>query len=287
MWKYILGAVLTGLLSGAVRAEQILPDVLPTAPVLIEIPTGANTVGIGTGMLLSESNRVFLVTAAHVVFNMDSTNRLELLNPFATLTVYDRWLTNVVRITMDFGTLRNEGHVRRHPSHDVAVIWVGERRESTNAAGGIALYHCATSRKDGLQIVTFGSTVCTRLKDIQCGADVYILGYPTELLNNLTRREVDISRPLIRRGIVSQLNQITGKVIIDSGVYGGNSGGPTFVVEHVGLGVTSFKLAGLITQFVPVFTRTAPQIGVTNNCLVNSGYGVVEPIDYALELMRQ
>jgi hypothetical protein len=51
--------------------------------------------------------------------------------------------------------------------------------------------------------------------------------------------------------------------------------------------MTSFKVAGLITQFVPVFTRIAPQLGVTNTNMINSGYGVAEPIDYALELMRQ
>ena len=115
----------------------------------------------------------------------------------------------------------------------------------------------------------------------------YILGYPVELLNNHMRSEVDFSRALIRRGIISQRNQQTGKLIIDSGVYGGNSGGPVLIVEHQTLDMTAYKIGGLITQFVPIVTRIAPDAGVTNSYLVNSGYGVAEPIDYALELMRQ
>ncbi len=291
MQKYILAAVLTSLLSGAVGAErqQILPDRLPTLPVRIEIPTGTNRVRTGTGMLLTESNKVFLVTAAHVLFNLESSNRLELLNRFGNLTAYGRSVDSItnVTMTMDFEALRNGGRVMRHPSHDVAVILAGFwDQKSTNGLASAQFNYCAGPLIDGFQFTSFPTSVCTRFKDLQGGSDVYILGYPSELLKNQMRSEVDFSVPLIRRGIVSQLNQGTGKLIIDSGVYGGNSGGPIFVVERSPSGI-SFKLAGLITQFVPVFTRTAPQIGLTNSFLVNSGYGVAEPMDYALELMRQ
>ncbi len=46
-------------------------------------------------------------------------------------------------------------------------------------------------------------------------------------------------------------------------------------------------VAGLVTQFIPIVTRTNSEVGVTNSIMVNSGYGVAEPIDYAFELMRQ
>jgi hypothetical protein len=98
---------------------------------------------------------------------------------------------------------------------------------------------------------------------------------------------VDFSHPLVRKGIVSQKNEHTGRYIIDSGVYGGNSGGPVLIAKPPRLGLIEYKLIGLITQFVPVDTRVAPGIGVTNSFLMNSGYSVSEPIDYALELIEQ
>ena len=127
------------------------------------------------------------------------------------------------------------------------------------------------------------------------GAETLILGYPTELvlrdspdetLKNLLESTVDFSSPLMRRGVISQKNQIKNLLIIDSGVYGGNSGGPVLVVSYTPTG-PMYLIAGIVTQFVPVKTRVEAEIGVTNSVMVYSGYTVAEPIDYALELMRQ
>jgi hypothetical protein len=109
-------------------------------------------------------------------------------------------------------------------------------------------------------------------------------------LNEQVPLEVDLTQPLIRKGIISQKNDNTGKLIVDSGVYGGNSGGPALVPNHqtnMPPNVTTYSIAGIVTQFVPYLTRIQPKIGITNEAIVNSGYSVVEPIDYALELMRQ
>lgn len=116
------------------------------------------------------------------------------------------------------------------------------------------------------------------------GTDSYILGFPVELLNDRFPLEVDFNYPLVRRGVISQKNQRTGKLIIDSAVYGGNSGGPVLVFNPSN---SLFMVAGLVTQFIPIVTRTNSEVGVTNSIMVNSGYGVAEPIDYAFELMRQ
>ncbi|MGA3285327.1 MAG: hypothetical protein ABSD57_12830, partial [Verrucomicrobiota bacterium] len=82
-----LSVFLSGTLT--VLAEQILPNELHCLPVLIEIPMKDNIhTGIGTGVFLNESNKIFLVTAAHVIFNFESTNKFELVNSAAMLSVF-------------------------------------------------------------------------------------------------------------------------------------------------------------------------------------------------------
>src|SRR5262249_18896712 len=79
-----------GLMCGItapLSAEQVLPHNLPSLPVLIQIPV-PNATHYGTGIFLTDSQSVFLVTAAHVIFNPESTNKTQLNGPEATLFAY-------------------------------------------------------------------------------------------------------------------------------------------------------------------------------------------------------
>lgn len=279
---------------GVVSAEQVLPVDLHGMPVLIMIPSpkDVNVADCGTGVYLSFSNRIFLVTAAHCIFNIFSTNTTELINSRAIISSFNVKgdPSTKYSLLLDLNRLKQQGLIKRHATHDLAAIWLATMKHPfTNET-------VVNVPVDGVQGLVppkaFWETwppdsLCT-MTNVSDGAEVYILGYPVELFQNGSKLPVavDFDSPLIRKGIVSQKNQKTGKLIIDSGVYGGNSGGPVLVVDHPALGVTSFKIAGLITQFVPYETRVAPEAGITNSDMVNSGYGVAEPIDYALELMR-
>jgi len=286
MRSLILSVFLVGTLISFTASSEVLPDDLHSMPVLIEIPLQDKIHSeYGTGIYLSESNKVFLVTAAHCIFNVFSTNKSELINTNAKLSVFIRGKdsTDKHQLDLNLKKLMDDGFVRRHSTHDVTVIQIGIIGTNRFIVWGDAVRSLSTG-----DFITWDvSESCKTLKDIPDGNETYILGYPVELLNNQVQPEVDFSYPLIRKGIISQRNQRTGKLIIDSGVYGGNSGGPVLVVGHQSLDVTSYKVGGLITQFVPIMTRIAPQIGVTNSNLVSSGYSVAEPIDYALELMRK
>ena len=287
----ILSVFLFGTLFPLTVSSQVLPDDLHCMPVLIQIPLQDNVhSSYGTGVFLDESNKVFLATAAHVIFNVNSTNKLELINSVAILTVFARGKdsTNKSMLLLNLKQIMDKGLLKRHSTHDVAVIQVGyDTPRDTNGNISIVWESGVSSLSTNLIVTWPPGESSKTFKDIPDGNETYILGYPVELLNTSIPQEVDFSYPLIRKGIISQRNQKTGKLIIDSGVYGGNSGGPVLIVEHPSLDITSYKLCGLITQFVPIMTRIAPQIGVTNSDLVSSGYSVAEPIDYALELMRQ
>ena len=192
--------------------------------------------------------------------------------------------------SLDLKLLADEGAIKRHATHDVAVIRI--------AVLGVTLTNGLSemSMLGGVNVLSPKEQTCTSFDiedagtlfdNVLDGSDSYILGYPVELLNTGFPIEVDFNFPLIRKGVISQRNRNTRKIILDSGVYGGNSGGPVLMVQHRSLAVTSYRVVGLVTQFVPVSTRMFPQVGITNSVYVNSGYSVVEPIDYALELMNQ
>lgn len=276
-----------------VSAQPVLPETLHTMPVLIQIPFRDNTNcnHIGTGIFLGESHIVSIVTAAHVLFNVYSTNALELLNSNAVLSYFKRANDSTTKgeINLNLDTLLDQGRIKRHSTHDVAAILLGfdNKTTETNGAWPFITFD-GVNLNDNLFLSLNPTDHCKTLENIEDGSETYILGYPVDLLNNdLMHSEVDFSYPLIRKGIISQKNRKTGRLIIDSGVYGGNSGGPVIVVEHPKAQLTIFKVCGLVTQFVPVMTKIIPQVGVTNSDLVNSGYSVAEPIDYAIELLRQ
>lgn len=279
-----------------VYGDQILPDGFKSLPILIEIPDkdNPNDFHCGTGIYLVESNKLFLVTAAHVLFNFNSTNRMELINSNATFTSFspDPKEKQKFILSVDLKGLQSWQCLLRHPSHDVAVIFLGYAPLADPKhpdIGFVNQYNKFIRLKSDYRM-QFGEyaadEACILSTNILDGADTYLFGYPVDFSSQPLAAEIDVYSPMLRRGIISQKNTITSKLIIDSGVYGGNSGGPVLIVSHEGF-TTRIQDGGIITEFVPFATKLIPQIGVTNSDLVNSGYSVAEPIDYTIELMNK
>jgi hypothetical protein len=293
MRKLFLLFLLGTLFSLTAWGQPAFLDQLCCMPVLIQIPLLDKIHSSdGTGVYLEESNRLFLVTAAHCIFNVGSTNSTELINSNALLSSLPGGTNIAGRATLflDLNLLTRSGKIKRHKVHDVAIIEIG-----TNITG-ISQIGC----NPGVVLLSPGffpvqwdtKATCKTFEDVSPGSDSYVLGYPVNLieaLSNGQQSEIDFSSPLIRKGVISQKNNFTRKLIIDSAVYGGNSGGPVLIVEHPSLGAVRFSIVGIIIQYVPaeasveLRTSTSP----TASIIVNSGYGVAEPIDYALELIRQ
>jgi V8-like Glu-specific endopeptidase len=289
MRNFILSVILSGILVPfTVLSQTIPPTELHAVPVQMKFIDGTP---VGTGLYFLESNKQFLVSAAHCIFNVLSTNTSELLHSQLVITSLitndNTRLTNLLYLNLT--QLQQDGRIQRHSSHDVAVIyWADESTNHTTFTSCNGAYF----RQSG-QMLDAETNACVLFTNVPDGCETLILGYPSELLTpakqwltSALQSQVDFEYPLYRKGIISQKNRLTRKLIIDSGVYGGNSGGPVFIMQHPSFDTTAFKLVGIITEFVPTETRTNPQWGVTNSILVNSGYGVVEPIDYAIDLMR-
>lgn len=116
--------------------------------------------------------------------------------------------------------------------------------------------------------------------DVLIGNDAIIFGYPTSL-SIKEAPQIDVNRPLLRKGIVAGVNMQTHSIILDCPVYFGNSGGPAVEIDHLPFGGEIVKMIGVVLQYVPYQDG-----GMTFLIRANSGYSVVTPMDYVLKLVQ-
>lgn len=273
------------------RSVEPVPENIPFIPVMLQVPLPNGQSSVGGGVFLGYSNKDFLITVAHNIFNLESTNREELLGQVLVISaaISINGTTNLGNLILPLSRLQSEGCIKRDPTNDVAVVLLGSNHERPDKSHYVLWEHGVVSLALVGDFIFWGAPqMCRLFDDIPDGSEAYVFGYPMELLKTgqAVNDDVDFLSPLIRRGIISQRNKKKHKLIIDTGVYGGNSGGPVMIVQHFENGM-SFRIGGIISRFVPVLTRTNYDAGITNSVLVYSGYGVAEPIDFALELMKQ
>ena len=123
----------------------------------------------------------------------------------------------------------------------------------------------------GIQFEDF-SGYTQRSSDVLVGNEVYIFGYPTSLSIS---PEIDIKKPLLRRGVVAGKNETFKTIILDCPAFYGNSGGLVLEIEDTSITRTEYRAIGIIIRFIPFFK------GWTEN----SGYSIAEPMDGLIELL--
>jgi len=118
------------------------------------------------------------------------------------------------------------------------------------------------------------------------GNDVLLFGYPVSLAL-VPNPKIDFSRPLLRRGIVAGEDLAQHSIILDCPSYEGDSGGPVIEVDTVSAFERSFLIIGVMDSFVPsVDILKSEHFGYSNTTVENSGYSIITPMDYVLELMK-
>ncbi len=121
-YVFLMALVSMAPLEGlAVRA---IPDDNLAYPVLVSLDTGSK----GSGFFLSTGTSVYLVTAAHVLFEDSSWN---LRGRQVELLCYskkpDETGKNIIRL--DLPVLVTEKRIRKHSTEDVAVVYVADVEE--------------------------------------------------------------------------------------------------------------------------------------------------------------
>lgn len=254
----------------AQKLNRALPDDNLAYPVLITLKNSA-----GSGFYINTNTAVYLVTAKHVLFD----NAGKSLEPTFELLSYSKNISDLTpdSFTVDTMALQRE-NIKQHPSQDVAVVKLFSKDpNSTNMVTALPGITIHTVARDG--ILGVGLENVGKFDDVLIGNDVMLLGYPTSLgLQNMP--QIDLHRPLLRKGIVAGLNVQTHSIILDCPAYFGNSGGPVVEVDEIGFGKKT-RIIGVMNQYVPYADG-----GKTFLIMANSGYSIATPMDYVLELIN-
>ena len=251
-------------------AIRALPDDNLALPVLITFKNST-----GSGFYVKPTKDVYLVTAKHVLFGADG----KILEPSFDLLSYSKDLSdqtpNVITVDGD----KAGANIIKHPSEDIAVVELFT--DSPIHSGQAIALEGVTVRglaKDG--IVEAGLDTIKRFSHVLTGNEVFLLGFPTSLgLQSLP--EIDIYRPLLRKGIVAGQNQQTHSIILDCPAYFGNSGGPVIEADQESLVTRRFHIVGVVSKYVPYDDG-----GKTFFIRANSGYSIATPMDYVLDLIK-
>jgi hypothetical protein len=271
--------------ANTVRAQRSIPEDNLAYPVLIEVPGE-----LASGFYLNTNTSMYLVTAKHIIFD-PQTGRVR-SGPM-TLLSYPRDPkesgTNVILV--DMAALWQAGEIKGHPTADVAVVRISDfvksapdkdhpGAQATRFIPGIAVRTAAPSGFLGVDIKAL-----RKYEEVLVANNVLLFGYPTSLgIPELP--QLDPLRPLLRSGIVAGLNPNGKSIIIDCPSYPGNSGGPVVEADRTAFSAT-FNVIGVVSQFVPFEEKSINYpIAYQNVNISNSGYTIVTPMDFVLELVK-
>jgi hypothetical protein len=285
-WSAFAVVALTFALANPAQARRMMPDDNLAYPVLIMLKNkSGSTLGFGSGFYFMANGAEYLVTAKHVIQSGlpdEKTHQAEVDDLVLGLVSYSKDQPTQQRIvlTVDFKKLLDRGDVRPHKTRDVAVVKLGNLKESpdhslmTFFSPGVEKVEFAESG-----MVSAGMQTIRKFDDVLVGNDAVLYGYPVSL-GLPDAQQFDPLRPLLRKAFIAGKDSERRALIIDGPVYRGNSGGPVFEIDPEPPDVY-FHLIGIMVAFIPLTEKAADF-----TMLLNSGYSVAEPIDFALELMQ-
>lgn len=242
-------------------------------PTLLTFDTGYS----GSGFLLSGNNKIYLITAKHVLFDQNMNiwgQQITLLIPTKDINDESKYILSI--------NLQTTPPIY-HSSADVASIELGATIADPDGNGSNLIFN------PGIEVLKPGNTPMVwvgskggvkLLKDVLVSNDVFLYGYPTSLgIKDMP--QFDYSKPLLRKGIIASVNQGQGTIIIDCPVYYGNSGGPVIEVDG-----SSHRVIGVVVQLIPFVEQWInTKNKLVNEEWANSGYSVVVSMDKVFELV--
>jgi hypothetical protein len=252
------------------KSQRAFPDNNLGYPVLISIAGGS-----ASGFYYNTGKSIYLVTAAHVLYPVE--NKLWTLrsNKIDLLSYSDASDQLADRMEIDAQKLGDANFIH-HATADVAVVKLFDviGSASSRPLPGVRWQQ---NSKQGL--VTANPEAVAKMEDVLIGDDVFVFGYPISI-GLKEGLQFDPERPLLHKGIVAGINRFQHSVIIDCPAYPGNSGGPVIEADTVDSITRRFRVIGVMDQMIPYDGRDRA-MGV-----MNSGYSVIVPMDYVLELVE-
>ncbi len=164
--------------------KQII-DAFTQSAVLIQYTNGAS----GSGLLVADSNALYIVTAKHVIGEFNSkTNTFNLVGTDAYIISYSNNAFSSTKDSMriNLASLYNTGMVRTHNQQDIAVIKIANilsKTESANFAYSPKYKYLPGVAKikstPGMSGMFYDLTV--KFNEVDAGDDAYMFGYPKSL----------------------------------------------------------------------------------------------------------
>lgn len=244
----------------------------------------------GSGFFLSASNKLYLITARHVLFNVESgQNPPPLRAANLTCTIWQNMTNARPNIMLvNLGQAATNNGVRFSWSHDIAVVLISSDFKAGQANNSLCPWMGWQTNTYSIGVTSVTPDLTTRFDDVIVGRDVFLFGFPRSL-EDPQLGQLDPLYPLVRKGIVAGKNMRNNTIILDCPVYEGNSGGPVLLktVSMNGVGIiTTYHVIGIAIQFIPFVERWKnEELNYYNATISNSGYSVVEPMDGIYEML--
>lgn len=274
--------------SPADAPNRDVPDDNLAYPASLKFDTGS----AGTGFLVNSAKGAILVTARHVLYGTNKTyfgwSNLVGSRLTVSLPAKDPKETTATVVLVLLRQLLEKREVLAHTNADVAIFRLASLKQVDEKTGFEPSTAVEVLIKSTSGAIGFSTNNVSRFDEVLVANEVYLYGYPSSLgLSSIP--QLDFNSPLVRKGIVAGLNRTSRSIIIDCEVFPGNSGSPVVQVLHTGLGGKKFQLIGVASEFVPFADefRSARFTAIRHVTLANSGYSVVVPMDFVVELIDQ
>jgi len=238
-----------------------------------------------SGVFVSDSQYIYLVTAKHCLFNLQN----DLGSQFVSLIYYvnDPFGGKNDTITVDLKNSIKYNAILFDETNDIAIVQIGKFIGNTNTGKKLFSYQRYAKKVSNLAPGVIEQSKCFILDNTLVGEDCILAGFPTSLKNEMNNLNYNFDRPLIRKGVIAGKDKSTRTIIVDCPVYKGNSGGPVFEISE--LEPNKIGLIGIVSSAIILTEKLENSYykGVTATNLTNSGYSVIIPIEYALNLMKR
>lgn len=232
----------------------------------------------GSGILVSDSLNVFLVTAKHNLYNEDDTKFASTLtvlsyntNPYSALEtqIFEVGLKSAKKINLLMESASDKD--------DIAVVFLGKRLSTELRNYTLIPTNYVKIDNAEIEICTYDlhRNSIILYNEILIGGDILIIGYPSSIGSN-KYPQINPSLPLAHLGNVAGKYDQSKTIILACPVYHGNSGGPVFQANKTwGGGYGSAPLIGIISEYIPYDKNEA----------LNSGYSVAQPFSKVWDII--
>jgi hypothetical protein len=275
------------VITSTALAQRAVPINHTDFPVLLMLGNGT----VGSGFFVAYGTNLFLVTAKHVLSHVETVgnNPTNVLNASEVTCTYIRHGTtndSEGKLILNLSNLDRDKQIKLHATRDVAAIRLGYFPDPSDTKVVRYPKPYVSYFLDSVEgIAQAESKALKTFEEIFIGNEVYLYGYPTAVTMPL-KGMLDPTRPLLRRGVIADKNHKSKLIILDCPSYHGNSGGPVIESENLPHG-TSYRVVGIMVQWVPAIEiwQNMPH-QYQNQTFLNSGYSIVEPMDFAIELFK-